>query len=208
MNKIIHIDEKNKAVTVQPGITWEQLDKKLVLKGLTLRLYPTSYPSSTVGRWLAQGGAGIGSYEYGYFRENVISARVVLGNGETREITGDELELISDTEVITGLISQVTLKLQSNEEIDVTAIACPDAHDILMKPLFPILFPRLLPMMMPKLMPVMLDKVKEIISMPDYMAEQMPDLMPKVMDNLMPHMIDDLVPLVIKPMIHYLRSIQ
>ena len=37
------------------------LDRKLAGQGLTLRLYPTSYPSSSVGGWLAQGGAGIGS---------------------------------------------------------------------------------------------------------------------------------------------------
>ena len=36
------------------------------------------YPSSSVAGWLAQGGAGFGSYEYGTFKENVVSARVVL----------------------------------------------------------------------------------------------------------------------------------
>ena len=50
-------------------------------KALTLRLYPTSYPASTVGGWLAQGGAGIGSYEAGWFSDNVVSARVVLPTG-------------------------------------------------------------------------------------------------------------------------------
>ena len=58
---------------------------------LTLRLYPTSYPSSTVGGWLAQGGAGIGSYEFGYFRQNVIAVRLVLPGGEIRELTGDQI---------------------------------------------------------------------------------------------------------------------
>lgn len=74
MKDVLDVDEENLTVTVQPGITWEQLDKVIKPMGLTLRLYPTSYPSSSVGGWLAQGGAGIGSYEYGYFRENVISA--------------------------------------------------------------------------------------------------------------------------------------
>lgn len=74
MKDVLVIDEENLTVTVEPGITWEQLDRQLMARGLTLRLYPTSYPSSTVGGWLAQGGAGIGSYEYGYFRDNVVSA--------------------------------------------------------------------------------------------------------------------------------------
>ena len=50
------------------GLVWEKLDHELAKHGLTLRLYPTSYPASTVGGWLAQGGAGIGSYEFGWFR--------------------------------------------------------------------------------------------------------------------------------------------
>ncbi|HEY9205493.1 MAG TPA: FAD-dependent oxidoreductase, partial [Candidatus Methanoperedens sp.] len=62
MKDLLSIDANEQTVTVQPGISWEQLDNKLNPLNLTLRLYPTSYPSSTVGGWLAQGGAGIGSY--------------------------------------------------------------------------------------------------------------------------------------------------
>lgn len=130
MKEVLAVDEENLLVAVQPGITWEQLDKVLKLKNLTLRLYPTSYPSSSVGGWLAQGGAGIGSYEYGYFCENVISARVVLPSGEVREFRSGELELVADAEGITGFISQVTLRVQPLEDVDVVALACPDAHDL------------------------------------------------------------------------------
>ena len=74
MKNIVKIDSDNLTVTIQPGIVWEQLDRELKKRKLTLRLYPTSYPASTAGGWLAQGGAGIGSYEYGWFRDNVICA--------------------------------------------------------------------------------------------------------------------------------------
>jgi FAD/FMN-containing dehydrogenase len=50
---ILAIDREALTVTVEPGITWEQLDRELAKQGLTLRLYPTSYPSSSVGGWLA-----------------------------------------------------------------------------------------------------------------------------------------------------------
>ncbi|MGD2295970.1 MAG: FAD-binding oxidoreductase, partial [Candidatus Aminicenantes bacterium] len=112
MKDVISIDHKNEQVTVEPGITWEQLDHKLESKGLTIRLYPTSYPSSSAGGWLAQGGAGIGSYEFGWFADNVISARVVLPGGEVKEFSGKDLEVISDAEGTTGLISQITLRVQ------------------------------------------------------------------------------------------------
>jgi len=129
MKGIVSFDEENETVTVDAGITWENLDTELKKKGLTLRLYPTSYPSSTAGGWLAQGGAGIGSYEYGYYKENVVSARVVLPSGEIREFTGEDLEFISEAEGITGFISQVTLKVMPLEGLDIVSLACPDPHE-------------------------------------------------------------------------------
>jgi FAD/FMN-containing dehydrogenase len=128
MKDVLSVDVTNETVTVQAGITWEQLDRVLEKHGLTLRLYPTSYPSSSAGGWLAQGGAGIGSYAYGWFLENVISARVVLPDGEVKEFTGKDLELISEAEGTTGIISQVTIQVMKREELGLTAIACPDAH--------------------------------------------------------------------------------
>ena len=73
MKEIVDVDAEALTVTVQPGISWEKLDRMLKREGLTLRLYPSSYPSSTVGGWLGQGGAGYGSYAYNYFPENVVS---------------------------------------------------------------------------------------------------------------------------------------
>jgi Fe-S oxidoreductase/FAD/FMN-containing dehydrogenase len=130
MKDVISIDQDGEKATIQPGITWEQLDKKLKPVGLTIRLYPTSYPSSSAGGWLAQGGAGLGSYEYGWFAENVESARVVLPTGEVREYSGEELDVIADAEGTTGFISQMTIRLQKLTDIGVAAIACPDAHKL------------------------------------------------------------------------------
>ena len=130
MKDVLSIDAEKDTVTVQPGITWEQLDKKLKPAGLVIRLYPTSYPSSSAGGWLAQGGAGIGSYEYGWFSENVESARIVLPSGEIKEISGKELDLVADAEGTTGMISQMTIKVQKWTGLGVAAIACPDADKL------------------------------------------------------------------------------
>jgi len=127
MNQIISLDPDKTLVTVQPGIIWEKLDRELNKQQLTLRLYPSSYPASTAGGWLSQGGAGIGSYEMGWFRESVVSARVVLPDATAREFSGDELELISEAEGITGLITSITLKVKPLEELESLAIAAPDA---------------------------------------------------------------------------------
>ncbi len=130
MKDVLAVDTEKKTVTVQPGITWEQLDKRLKPEGLTIRLYPTSYPSSSAGGWLAQGGAGIGSFEYGWFSENVERARIVLPSGEVKEVSGKDMEMVADAEGTTGLISQLTIHVQNLSDIGVRAIACPDAHKL------------------------------------------------------------------------------
>ncbi|MFB0546606.1 MAG: FAD-binding and (Fe-S)-binding domain-containing protein, partial [Anaerolineae bacterium] len=124
------VDPEAQSTTVQAGVVWEKLDRVLEQHGLTLRLYPTSYPGSTVGGWLAQGGAGIGSYEAGWFRDNVVSSRVVLPDGTVREFGGRELDLIADAEGITGMISEVTVRVQPMEELNVAAIACPTPQSL------------------------------------------------------------------------------
>ncbi len=130
MNQIIRIDPSVPSVTVQAGIIWEKLDEAIKKQGFTLRLYPSSYPSSTAGGWLAQGGTGIGSYEAGWFRDNVIDARVVTPDGLIRSFSGNELDLISEAEGITGFISEMTIRIQPREDIEVIAIGCPDAHQL------------------------------------------------------------------------------
>ncbi|MEW6143007.1 MAG: FAD-binding and (Fe-S)-binding domain-containing protein [Chloroflexota bacterium] len=130
MDKVITVDKARQTVTVQAGVVWEKLDMELARHGFTLRLYPTSAPASTAGGWLAQGGAGIGSYEAGWFRDNVISAKVVLPDGSVKDFSGKDLELISEAEGITGLISEVTVRVQALEDIEVAAVGCPNPHDL------------------------------------------------------------------------------
>ncbi len=115
MNEILAIDAEAMTATVQPGVVWEKLDKELNKQGLALRTYPSSAPSSTVAGWLAQGGVGFGAYEYGSFRENVVACRAVLPNGEVREFSGKDLDLVSDAEGITGLITEVTVRVRRHE---------------------------------------------------------------------------------------------
>jgi Fe-S oxidoreductase/FAD/FMN-containing dehydrogenase len=130
LSKLLEIDTKTLTARVQPGICWEKLDRELAKKDLTLRLYPSSYPAATVGGWLAQGGAGFGSYESGWFRDNVVSARGVLADGAVREFSGSDLDLVSEAEGTTGLISEVTIRVMPKEGLGVISIGCPDAYDL------------------------------------------------------------------------------
>jgi len=128
MGRILAVDSAAMTVRVEGGALWEPLQKKLNEQGLDLRLYPSSLPSSTVAGWLAQGGAGFGSFEYGFFKESVPTARVVLPDGSVREFTGAELErLIADAEGITGIITEVTVALRHLEPEVHRVIAFPTA---------------------------------------------------------------------------------
>jgi glycolate oxidase len=84
------VGEDENWVEVEPGVTWLALEERLRERGLGPTVYPTSAPKSTVGGWLAENGVGIGSYEYGWLLQNVLSVEVVLAGGKRHIIEGGE----------------------------------------------------------------------------------------------------------------------
>lgn len=114
--KVLSVDSANLTVRAEAGAIWENIDCEIGMQGLSLRLYPSSYPSSSVAGWLAQGGSGFGSYEFGSFKESVTSARVVLPTGDVKEFTGEQLlAYIADAEGITGIITEVEFRVRPLE---------------------------------------------------------------------------------------------
>ena len=131
MQGVVKVDSKEMTVTVQASTIWEQIERELNKDGLALRLYPSSTPSSGAAGWLAQGGAGFGSYEYGTIKENVVSARVVLPGGEIKVFEGEDLlAYIADAEGITGIITELTIRIRQHEPEVHRAIAFPDAGSL------------------------------------------------------------------------------
>lgn len=115
MNKVLEVDEENLRVRVQPGAVWRPLEEELNRHGLELLAYPTSYPSSTVAGWIGSGGIGIGSFEFGPVAESIESLELALPTGEARRMSGEELDLVVDCLGITGVITEVTLKVKRME---------------------------------------------------------------------------------------------
>ncbi len=130
MADLLDVDTGAETARLQPGIVWESADRALKQHGMTLRTYPSSYPSATAGGWLAQGGAGFGSFEVGWFRDNVVSARVVMGDGSIGVFEGEGLDVIYEAEGITGLITELTIRVQPDEPLEVLALGCPEAHSL------------------------------------------------------------------------------
>jgi Fe-S oxidoreductase/FAD/FMN-containing dehydrogenase len=127
---IVSVDSIGLTVSVLAGTVWKDLEAALTEHDLALRLYPTSAPGSTVGGWLAQGGAGIGSYHYGWFKENVASARVVSGDGSVRVVSGADLETVADAEGTTGIVTEVTLRVRRDTPQAQTGVSFLNARDL------------------------------------------------------------------------------
>src|SRR5215213_11531377 len=100
------------AVELEPGLSWVELEDHLRGEGKSLRVYLTSAPRSSVGGWLARDGLGVGSYEYGWLSENVLSVEVVLPGGARRVVEGPDLGLFVAAEGTTGIIVGATLRLR------------------------------------------------------------------------------------------------
>ncbi|UCE11778.1 MAG: NADH-quinone oxidoreductase subunit NuoB [Candidatus Thorarchaeota archaeon] len=110
MDSVVEIDKENLTVTVEPGISWANLQFELNRHDLDLRAYPSSGLSATVGGWVSQGGDGIGSLKYGTINDNVIEVEAVLPKG--RIIRSKDTDLWCDTEGILGIITKVKLKIK------------------------------------------------------------------------------------------------
>lgn len=131
--KIVDVDKENLTVTTQAACVWELIDREIKQHGLTLRMYPSSYPVASPGGMLAQGGSGFGSYEYGSFADTVVSCQVVMPTGEVKTFSGNELRsYIYEAEGTTGIITEVTFKVRKLEDEIHELIAC-DSSDALQK---------------------------------------------------------------------------
>jgi Fe-S oxidoreductase/FAD/FMN-containing dehydrogenase len=131
MQRVLGVDRVAMTATVEPSAVWEEIERELAKDGLALRLYPSSTPSSGAAGWLAQGGAGFGSYEYGTFKENVVSARVVLPDGTVRTFEGTELDhFVADAEGITGIITELTFRIRALEPEVHRLFSFPDASSL------------------------------------------------------------------------------
>ncbi len=103
-------------VEAEPGVSWLQLDDELRVGGRGLAVYPTSAPRATVGGWLAMDGLGVGSFEYGWLSDNVLSASVVvLPGGERREVEGEELHSLIGSGGSSAIVVEVRLRTRRAE---------------------------------------------------------------------------------------------
>jgi FAD/FMN-containing dehydrogenase len=85
MNRVLALDPKKEFVTVEPGITFGNLQQTLYTHGLFLPPYPASSAYATIGGGLANNSIGEKSVKYGDMARYVERLSVVLANGEIIE---------------------------------------------------------------------------------------------------------------------------
>lgn len=130
MKEILDINIERQTVTVQAGVVWEKLEAELNRQGLTLNSYPTSSPASTVAGWLATGGAGIGSYQAGYFRDSIVDIKMVSPDGEVQVLSGSNLSLVDNVSGITGFITELTFQVSPLVMMSKKALAFNHLQDL------------------------------------------------------------------------------
>jgi len=130
MRRIVSIDIHRGTATVEAGVIWKNLEYELNNKGFSCRILPSSALSATVAGWVAEGGGGIGSYEFGSIDKNIESATFVTATGEIKTVKDDDLEYVTEAEGITGLITEVVVKIRKAEQDICIAAAFPDMNSL------------------------------------------------------------------------------
>lgn len=89
MNRVIDVDAGGRKVRVEPGISIDSLNRNLSPLGLMFGPDPSSASVATVGGAVANNATGAHSILYGMAGDHVISSNVVLADGSSLELSGE-----------------------------------------------------------------------------------------------------------------------
>ena len=125
MDAIESIDEEDRRVTVQSGITGGRLEELLQEKGFTVGHEPDSIEFSTLGGWISTNASGMKKNRYGNIEDIVENITMITPGGVieqikplTRASIGVKPQnMLLGSEGNFGIITKATLKLHSLPDV-------------------------------------------------------------------------------------------
>ncbi len=124
-NKILEVDYKNKCVVSQPCVTNLAITHAVKEKGFYYAPDPSSQLACSIGGNVAENSGGVHSLKYGATTNNLLGIEVVLMDGTITKFGGktldsegyDFLGLMTGSEGLLGVITEVTVKILKSPEI-------------------------------------------------------------------------------------------
>ncbi len=123
-NRILSIDPANRTARVQPGVRNLAISEAAAPYGLYYAPDPSSQIACTIGGNVAENSGGVHCLKYGLTVHNILQLRVLTMEGEELVIGGksldspgyDLLALLTGSEGLLGVITEVTVKLLPKPE--------------------------------------------------------------------------------------------
>ena len=117
---IIHLDQKEKQVTVEPGIVRDELNQYLLNYGLFFGPNTSTSNRCNIGGMLGNNSSGTTSIKYGVTRDKVIRINALLSDGSSvvfEPLTNCQVEEKMQLDNLEGSIYREIIKLLSDNEL-------------------------------------------------------------------------------------------
>jgi glycolate oxidase len=124
-NKILEVDYANRCVVTQPCVTNLAITNEVQDKGFYYAPDPSSQIACSIGGNVAENSGGVHSLKYGATTNNLLGIEVVLMDGTITRFGGkamdaegyDFLGLMTGSEGLLGVITEVTVKILKTPEV-------------------------------------------------------------------------------------------
>ncbi|MFN0040556.1 MAG: FAD-linked oxidase C-terminal domain-containing protein [Burkholderiales bacterium] len=124
MKSILEIDPLARTARVQPGVRNAAISEATAIHGLYYAPDPSSQIACSIGGNVAENSGGVHCLKYGLTVNNILRVRFLTVEGELLDIGGDGLDsagydllaLITGSEGMLGVITEITIKLLPKPE--------------------------------------------------------------------------------------------